>query len=192
MAKYHSLETDRLILRRPKAEDVPAMLTYRNDPEVARYQGWGASYSEEQARELIEGQQSLEPGTPGEWFQFAVEMRETGALVGDCAIRVSSGLWNAEVGGTVAGPFQGHGIAIEAAARLIDFAFAELRVHRVVAVLDWRNARAMAVLARLGLRREAHFVESFETSEGWSDEYLYAILDREWRARRASENRVGP
>ena len=41
------LETERLILRQFKESDLEAFLAYRNDPEVARYQGWKTPYPRE-------------------------------------------------------------------------------------------------------------------------------------------------
>jgi RimJ/RimL family protein N-acetyltransferase len=37
---YTSIETARLQLRRFAEADLPAFNTYRNDPDVARYQSW--------------------------------------------------------------------------------------------------------------------------------------------------------
>ncbi|MDP8946945.1 MAG: hypothetical protein M3N09_02420 [Actinomycetota bacterium] len=52
-------------------------MAYRNDPEVARYQSW-ESCSELEALDFIRELRSSEPGTPGEWFQFAVELKGSG------------------------------------------------------------------------------------------------------------------
>ena len=40
-----------------------------------------------------------------------------------------------------------------------------------------------ALMERVGMRREGHQVESFWSKDEWTDELLYAILAREWRAR---------
>ena len=84
---FSRIESERLILRRFVDSDLEPFLAYRNDPEVARYQSW-ESVAEREAISMIEGLRSEEPGTPGEWFQFAVEAKETGLLIGDCAMRV--------------------------------------------------------------------------------------------------------
>jgi len=47
------IETDRLILRKFELRDVPAFAAYRSDPEVARFQGWEAPFSEQQAAKFI-------------------------------------------------------------------------------------------------------------------------------------------
>jgi RimJ/RimL family protein N-acetyltransferase len=39
------------------------------------------------------------------------------------------------------------------------------------------------VLERLGMRREAHFVENEFIKGEWADEVVYAMLEDEWRAR---------
>ena len=49
------LETPRLILRHFQPSDLPTLLVYRNDPEVAKYQGW-SSLTEAEAEAFIEAQ----------------------------------------------------------------------------------------------------------------------------------------
>src|SRR3712207_1305880 len=113
MGGFSSLESERLILRRFAGSDLEPFLAYRNDPEVARYQSWD-SCTEREATALIEGLKSEQPGTPGEWFQFAIESNETCALVGDCALRVEEDGKQAEIGFTLAREHQGKGYAAEA------------------------------------------------------------------------------
>jgi RimJ/RimL family protein N-acetyltransferase len=38
------------------------------------------------------------------------------------------------------------------------------------------------VLERLGMRREAHFVENAFVKGEWQSELVYALLEDEWRA----------
>ena len=64
-AAFTTLESERLILRRFTDDDLVPFLAYLNDPLVSRYQSW-ETYSEQQARDVIEKQKSLEPGMPGQ------------------------------------------------------------------------------------------------------------------------------
>src|SRR3954453_9092450 len=84
---FTAIESARLILRRFADVDLAAFLAYLNDPLVARYQTW-ESYTEEQARDVIEQQKDSEPGRPGQWFTFAAELKETKALTGHVALSV--------------------------------------------------------------------------------------------------------
>src|SRR4028119_1094420 len=85
--RFTAMETKRLLFRRLRESDLVSFLAYRNDPEVARYQDWEGC-TEGEARGMIRALQQEEPFVPGEWFQFAVELQETGELVGDLSFRV--------------------------------------------------------------------------------------------------------
>ncbi len=179
-AAFKTLDTERLILRRFKDDDLAPFLSYLNDPLVARYQTW-ESYTEQQAREVIEKQKTLEPGVPGEWFTFALELKETGALVGHIALKTQADDGRqAEIGFTLARSFHGKGLAFEAAARVLDYVFDELELHRVTAITDCENEASFSLLTRLGMRREGHLVLNIWFKGKWGSEYLYAILRDEW------------
>lgn len=177
-------ETPRLILRRLRDEDVPVLAAYRSDPDVARYQSWPAPFSEERALELVASVRDRHPGQPG-WFQFAIADKTTDAPLGDCGLNVFEPR-QGEIGYTLAPWAQGRGYATEAVSGLLDLAFASLGLHRVVARTDPRNARSGAVLRRLGFRHEGRFVESYWDGEAWLDDDHFALLAREWSARRTT------
>ena len=180
------MESERLVLRRPADGDLGHFLAYLNDPAVARYQSW-ESYTEEQALEVIERQKGVEPGTPGRWFTFAAESKETGEMIGHVALSVKAeDHRQAEMGFTFERRHQGRGLAREAAEAVLDYAFGVLGLHRVVAVTDRENGRSVALLERLGMRREGHFVENIWFKGAWGSEYLYALLRKEWLSRRAA------
>ena len=181
---FAAIETPRLVLRRFADADLAAFLAYANDPEVSRYQSW-ESYTEREGRELIARQKAAAPGRPGEWFNFAVELKETGALAGHVSLCVKAeDARQGEIGFALAREHQGRGLAREAAGRVLAYAFETLGLHRVVAVTDCENARSAALLERLGMRREAHFVENVWFKGAWGSEYLYAVLRGEWGAGR--------
>jgi RimJ/RimL family protein N-acetyltransferase len=182
---FVNIESPRLVLRRFADADLASFLAYLNDPLVARYQSW-ESYTEQQARDLIDEQKAREPGVPGQWFTFAAELKETKALAGHVALSVKEAdPRQAEIGFTFAREYQGRGLAREAAERVLDYAFDVLGMHRVVAVADCENERSAALLERLGMRREGHFIENIWFKGAWGSEYLYAVLRREWAAKRA-------
>jgi RimJ/RimL family protein N-acetyltransferase len=172
-------ETERLRVRRFTDADVDAFVSYRADPDVARYQSW-SDYTLEQGRALVESMREAEPGKPGDWFQLAVEARASGTLVGDLALHVDGDEpRQAEVGFTLDPAQQGRGYATEALGAFLDWIFPTFGLHRVIAVTDALNAPAARLLERAGLRREAHFVDNVFFKGAWGSEFLYAVLDRE-------------
>ena len=64
--------------------------------------------------------------------------------------------------------------------------FVERGKHRVMAECDARNVEPVGVLARVGMRQEAHHVESAWWKGEWTDELVHAVLAREWAARPSS------
>jgi len=177
---FVTLETARLTLRHFTDADLVPFMAYRNDPDVARYQSW-EGMSEAEAHVIIAEQKLLQPGVPGQWLQIAIELKETGTLVGDCALKIDEHEERqAEIGYTLARAYQRKGIAAEAVSCVLDFAFKMLEMHRVIAITDCENAASIALLERLGLRREGHFIQNVWFKGKWGDEYLYAILQNEW------------
>lgn len=183
-AVFTSLESQRLLLRRFDESDLLPFLAYLNDPLVARYQTW-ESFTEQQARDVIEKQKNFDPGVPGQWLTFAVELKAAGALIGHIALKLQDHQ-QAEIGFTFSREHQGKGLACEAATCVLDYVFTKLELHRVIAIADCENEKSVALLSRLGMRREGHFIENIWFKGRWGDEYLYAILREEWLRKRAT------
>ena len=176
--------TERLRLRPFQVDDLEAFVTYRSDPEVARYQSWDRTFSMADAEAFLASQRGLEFGQLGEWLQLAIVERGTDALCGDCAVRVvPDPPATAEVGVTLAPASQGKGFATEALAAVVSALFEQLGMHRVFAEADERNVPVQRLLDRLGFRCEARLVEADWFKGEWSTLRVYATLDSEWRGR---------
>ena len=176
--------TERLCLRPFRADDLPAFVAYRSAPEVGRYQSWDETYSMADAEEFLASQEGLVFGQPGEWMQIAAIERRSGALCGDCAVKVLTDQpATAEVGVTFAPEHQGSGLATEALAAVMTKLFADHDLHRVYAEADDRNVPVHRLLERLGFRCEARLIEADWFKDEWTTLRIYAVLEREWTAR---------
>jgi RimJ/RimL family protein N-acetyltransferase len=150
---------------------------------VARYQSW-ESCSAVEATEFIRHHQLQPAGVPGQWLQIAIVLKDTNALLGDCAFQVQADdPRQATIGVTLARPNQGQGFATEALSGLLDALFDRLKLHRVIADTDVENTASWKLLERLGLKREGHLRQSLWFKGRWADEYLYAILREDWLRR---------
>jgi RimJ/RimL family protein N-acetyltransferase len=179
----HDIVTERLVLRLLQAEDVPAFAGYRSDPDVARYQSWDSTYTTADGERLVAAQQGVDFGDPGPWVQVAAVDRATGALCGDCAVRVATDQpRTAEVGVTLAPAKQGSGLATEALGAVVTRLFEHHDIHRVYAQADDRNRAVHRLFERLAFRCEARLVEADWFKGEWATLRVYAILRREWAA----------
>ncbi len=181
------LETKRLLLRQFQGSDLEAFLAYRNDPDVARYQGWNIPYPHHKGKEFIEFMTRASPSVQGDWFQAALELKSTHEMVGDVGFVVQKDDdRQAYIGYSLARTHWGNGFAYEAVSRMLAYLFDELTLHRVVAECDVDNAPSWKLLERLGFRRESHLVENIFFKGAYGSEYHYAMLGREWKEYHSS------
>ena len=175
--------TQRLELRPLTLHDAEAMFAYRSDPSVAKYQGWKPE-SVEQTREFINTLSGVEADTPGTWFQLGLVHRASGVLIGDCGLHfLEDDRRQSEIGITLSPSHQRHGYALEAVRAVLEYLFTGLGKHRVFASMDPRNTAVIELFKRVGMRQEAHLVESLWLNGEWVDDVIFAILEREWRSR---------
>lgn len=145
--------TARLRLDALRDEDADALFAYRSDPAVARFQGWKPA-SVADAKHFIEAQHGVAPDTPGTWWQRAIRLRDSGALIGDLGLHFT-GDETVEVGISLAPAHQRRGYAREALEVMLDFVFGGLRKQRAIAQVAPRNFMCMRLLEGLGMRRGA-------------------------------------
>lgn len=175
--------TKRLVLRPLQLDDAPALAAYRSDPNVARYQSWDTTYALTDAERLVALQAGVALGDPGPWLQLAAVDRVSGALCGDCVVRVATDQpQTAEVGVSFAPATQGSGLATEALGAVVTRLFEDHRLHRVFAQTDDRNLPVHRLFERLGFRCEARLVEADWFKGEWTTLRTYACLRHEWRA----------
>lgn len=189
MALYpnYPLLTDRLVLRPFTRGDVDAVHAYRRRDDVARYL-FDVPLSREECALAIQqriGQVALE--NEGDKIVLAVDLASNGALIGEVSL-----IWRSvdarqgEVGWIFDPGYQGQGYATEAANAMFDLGFGPGDMHRISARCDVRNEASWRLMERIGMRREAHFREHAIFKSQWDEEFVYAILWREWQAMRAA------
>jgi aminoglycoside 6'-N-acetyltransferase len=142
------LTTERLLVRGFTLDDLDAFHEYRNDPDVARWQGWSVPYSRKDAEALVYEMAISELFRPGEWTQLAMERRDAIGLIGDLGVRREPAEPTAEIGITLAAASQGLGYATEALDAVVDDLFRTLTLARVIAITHAENAPMRRLLDR--------------------------------------------
>ncbi|WP_424189649.1 GNAT family N-acetyltransferase [Actinokineospora sp. G85] len=174
------IKTRRLVLRPCVMEDLEFLVDLHGRADVVRYLLFDVRDRDEvaEALRLRLGHTTFEGG------KVTLAITVDGTVVGDVVL-VHASVENrtAELGWVLHPDHRGHGYATEAAAALVDLAFEDLGMHRVIARLDAENSASVAVCERLGLRREAHFRQNEFVKGRWADELVYAVLANEWVTR---------
>jgi RimJ/RimL family protein N-acetyltransferase len=180
----YPIETPRLLLRPVVAADFDDLLAYYSQPEVARFL-YNEPYTAADFTEVLERKAARTAiDSEGDGLVLAIVPRDVGRVVGDVSLAFLSEAHKvAELGFVVSPEFQGRGYAREAAEVVMRLGFEGLELHRLIGRLDGRNTASAFLLERLGMHREAHFVENEWVKGQWTDELDYAILRVEWKRR---------
>ncbi len=180
------LVTDRLLIRAITPDDKSKLFEYRKDKETNRYQGWIPETIDDV--ELFIDKVAKQINMPDTWFQLVIVEMELETVIGDIGIHFIGEENNqVEIGCTLNKSFHKRGYATEAFKAVIDYLFAELNKHRIIASVDPANVGSIELVERIGFRKEAHFVESLFINGEWVDDVVYALLKKEWRIKKSKE-----
>ena len=166
-------ETERLILRRYKKEDLQDLFEYLSDKDVVEYEPYKTMTFDE-AKENLEW-------CIGTDEMIAVELKSSHKMIGNVYLGKRD-FDSLEMGYVFNRNYWGKGYAAESCEALIEQAFSN-GVHRIYAECDPRNKNSWKLLEALGFRREAHFrknVYFWKDENGkaiWKDTYIYAKLN---------------
>ncbi|MGV9789189.1 TIGR03086 family metal-binding protein [Streptomyces sp. NPDC003435] len=174
------LRTDRLRIGLFTPDDVDAMHAYQGRPEVARYL-YRPPHTRERCAEVIDKISQVSPWADnGDLLVLAVRRADSPEPIGEIVLKLDDArARQVEIGWVFHPAHGGQGYAVEAAAAVAAAAVGTLGAHRLFARLDTRNDASIRLCERLGMRREAHFVENDLDGTDWSSEYVYAALARE-------------
>ncbi|HUR48865.1 MAG TPA: GNAT family N-acetyltransferase [Acidimicrobiales bacterium] len=148
------IQTERLLLRQWRDEDLETFAALNADPEVMEFFPAVLSPAESDAAAEGNRRQIEEHG----WGLWAVERLDTAEFIG------FTGLWSVppefpfspavEVGWRLARSHWGHGFATEGARAAIYFGFGDLGLEEIVSMTTESNVRSWRVMEKLGMTRD--------------------------------------
>lgn len=146
------LETERLLLRRPRREDAPLILeAYATDPEVPRYMTWLPHEDLRTTSTFLE--LSIDNWEAREGHRpWVLEIKESAELIGMLGTTVDE--HGVCVGYVLARPFWGSGLMTEALEVVCARAFDDPELHRVWAFCDIDNLASARVMEKVGMGLE--------------------------------------
>jgi len=175
------IETERLIMREWRHEDIAPSVAMMADEMVTRYTV-GSPQSP------IDAWRSL-TAIVGHWYLrgygfWAIECKEDNKFIGRIGMWNPEGWPGLEVGWTLARPYWGKGYATEAARASMDFAFNTQPIDRLLSVIHVDNAPSQAVASRLGQEKGER--RDLEWGGRTFPIDLWSITRKQWEANRTS------
>ncbi len=169
-----TLTTGRLVLRQIRADDAAALFPVLSDAELMTWWSSGPHVSLAETEAYVASNAAEGQG----FLCWAITMENDAAL--GWVILVDGKPAVKEIGYILHRDRWGSGIAREAVARVIDYGFAEPDLRRIFADTDPENSGSIALLERLGFRREGHLRGEWETHIGVRDSLIFGLLRDEW------------
>jgi ribosomal-protein-alanine N-acetyltransferase len=124
---------------------------------------------------------------------FFVFLRESKALAGvvDLSEIVRGCFKSAYLGYFAFEPHAGRGFMRQGMAQVIDFAFAEMGLHRLEANIQPGNDSSRALVKALGFRQEGYSPRYLKVNRRWKDHERWAILAEEWKRAGSARSKGG-
>lgn len=144
------IETDRLLLRQFKSDDLDALSELFADPEVVKYLGSGEPASRAETETAL-CSIIAHWGRHG-FGRWAAVYKPTGVLIGYGGLRSFHG--EPELVYLLGQPYWRRGLATEMALASLKFGFDRLRFERIIAMAKTQNVRSHRVLEKAGMRFE--------------------------------------
>jgi RimJ/RimL family protein N-acetyltransferase len=126
-------------------------------------------------------------GWPPKHMNYGLSLGALMSVTG-CIMQVRQlepGFGTAEWGFALGQPFWGTGLFVEAAELVLAFTFDTVGVHRLEARAAVLNGRGNGALEKLGACREGLLRKSFSRNGRLLDQFLWSMLDEDWRGTRA-------
>ena len=181
------IETARLLLRPIALSDVDDLLEYQSHPEIVRYIPWPERTREQviEAAEKTIATGKLDLKEDGDFLVLVWEIKSgefKGKVIGQSNMGFKSLIdGNADIGWVTHQNFQRQGFAYEATKALMQYGFENFPIRRLFADIDTRNPESAAMASKLGMRREAEFVDVEIFKGSLCSMWLYAILKSEFQ-----------
>jgi ribosomal-protein-alanine N-acetyltransferase len=149
------LETQRLVLRTLGPNDLDGLFALYRDPEVRRYFPEGTLTYEQTREELDWFLQGGDPAHP-ELGLWATIHKDSGRFIGRCGLIpwTIDGNEEVEVAYLLAKAYWRQGLGAEIAEALVRYGFQQLRLTRLIALIDPANRASIGTAEKAGFRFE--------------------------------------
>ncbi|MDE6851710.1 MAG: GNAT family N-acetyltransferase [Lachnospiraceae bacterium] len=146
--------TDRLLIRELATENIPALCSIYQNPDVRQFLTDIDNSIEKETAKLEAYIHQIYPFY--EYGLWGVFDKESGTLMGRCGIENQkiAGKEEITLSYLLDRNHWGYGYALESSRAVLDYALEELDMHRIVAVIETHNHRSQQTAANLGMKPE--------------------------------------
>jgi RimJ/RimL family protein N-acetyltransferase len=187
MKKRVNLTTPRLLLRPFELSDAPQVQELVGDKAIADTTlNIPYPYENSMAVQWISTHKSKSEA--GELINLAITLSHTQELIGSIGLISNKRFNHAELGYWRGKKYWNNGYCTEAAKAVLELAFNQLDLHKVIANHITRNSNSGKVMRKIGMTKEGLLKEHVIKWDKYEDVVSYAILKKEWIKNEESNN----
>ena len=153
MTIFPILYTERLLLRKLGADDIPALVKLGNNRKISAYvRNIPSPYQEPDAVFRIG---YVHKGfVAGSRYVFAITLREPEEFIGEISLHLDDGRKIAQLGYWLGEPYWKNGFTTEAIKKVLEFGFNKLTLDLVFASVEEENIASVRVLEKNGFEKK--------------------------------------
>lgn len=181
MNRTYLLKTNRLLLRPIIPADVEHLWPYVSDPDISRYMSWNPHKDKNETKafvgRIINDMKDQKSYTWAIIFEdnFSGIISLIGILKKHRALTYN----RAELAYWLGKRFQHKGIMTEAGKKIIEFAFQELGIHRLIVSHVAQNDESKRLIQRWNFKYIGTEREAFSKNGQWFNHHLYELLEND-------------
>ncbi|WPQ61317.1 GNAT family protein [Chitinophaga sancti] len=173
------LVADDLLLRPISEKDIAALFNLFSSEKVTRFMDIERFINVSEAAQLVAF--FREKLLSGEGMRWGIYQPDNDTLIGTCGLHhINKTHYKAEMGYDLLPAFWGKGIMTASLNRLLQYAFEELALNRIEAVVDPDNKLSILLLKRLGFQQEGLLRQAFFQKGQFVDAYMFSLLSGDY------------
>lgn len=176
---FPELSTQRLRLGKIRVSDIPTIVTYANNRNIAdNTLNLPNPYHEENAvfwmNMQIQGFQKKQN------YIFAIFIKETDKFIGGIGLHIDANHNKAEMGYWIGEPNWNNGFASEAGKEILKYGFKVLELNKIYATHFLQNKASEKVLKKIGMQKEATLKQHYNKNGTYIHVGQYCLLQSEY------------
>jgi len=175
------LDSDTIRMRRLEHADIPSIIEYASDIEIAKNTYVPHPYPPEAAIEFVT--MTREAWNNDDGYTFALIEKQHGDFVGVMGLHPEPRHYRGEIGYWIGKPHWGKGYATQALRLIIQFGFEKVSLNRVSARHFTTNPASGRVMQKAGMIYEGTSRQEMYHQDTFKDTVLYAILKEDYHAQ---------
>lgn len=175
---FKELETENLILRKVNLNDIkPLWDFFYNDYNIYKFYS-SVKINHNELKKKVKSQiKAYESNT---YYRWAIVDKKSNNLIGNINLHHHNKEDNnIKIGYFIFEQYRNKGYATECVFKIINYAFNELKVHRISGMVISYNESSKKVLLKTGFIQEGIMKDNHRIDGIYYDKYIYGILNKE-------------